>query len=82
MYTVHHISVVQDKPVGLGQKRLSSAGHDGPKAKKAKPEGPAEDYTKKAVKAVQKEEQTAKQKALAVSAKGTKSISSFFGKKT
>jgi len=52
-----------------------------PKAKKAKLEGPSEDYSKSAVKAVVKEEQNAKQKALAISAKGTKSISNFFTKK-
>ena len=44
--------------------------------------GPAEDYSKKAVKAIAKEEETAKVKALKASAKGTKSIASFFAKKT
>ena len=44
--------------------------------------GPAEDYSKKAVKAVAKEEDSAKVKALKASAKGTKSIASFFAKKT
>ena len=42
---------------------------------------PTEDYSKSATKAVVKEELSAKQKALATSAKGTKSIMSFFGKK-
>ena len=44
--------------------------------------GPAEDYSKKAVKAIAKEEESAKVKALKASAKGTKSIASFFAKKT
>ena len=44
--------------------------------------GPAEDYSKKAVKALAKEEESAKVKALKASAKGTKSIASFFAKKT
>ena len=44
--------------------------------------GPAEDYSKKAVKALPKEEESAKVKALKASAKGTKSIASFFAKKT
>jgi len=66
-----------------GAKRMSVGGQkEGPKPKKVKQEGPSEDYSKAAVKAVVKEEQTAKQKALAASAKGTKSISSFFSKKT
>jgi len=66
-----------------GAKRMSVGGQkEGPKPKKVKQEGPSEDYSKAAVKAVVKEEQTAKQKALAASAKGTKSISSFFAKKT
>ena len=43
--------------------------------------GPSEDYSKSAKKAAVKEELNAKQKALANSAKGTKSIMSFFGKK-
>ena len=65
------------------QKRPSVGGAgEGPKPKKAKMEAPLEDYTKKAVKAVKSEEPSAKQKALAISAKGTKSISSFFAKKT
>ena len=42
--------------------------------------GPAEDYSKKAVKALPKEEESAKVKALKASAKGTKSIASFFKK--
>jgi len=75
------LGLVEEKPAG-GVKRQSLSGQgDGPKPKKAKPEGPTEDYSKKAVKTAVKEELSAKQKALAVSAKGTKSISSFFAKK-
>ena len=44
--------------------------------------GPTEDYSKKAVKAIVKEEDNAKMKALKASAKGTKSIASLFSKKT
>jgi len=74
---------VEEKKPSLGQfKRQSVGGQDGPKPKKAKHEGPAEDYTKKAVKALAKEEESAKVKALKASAKGTKSIASFFAKKT
>lgn len=75
------LGLVEEKPAA-GVKRQSLSGQgDGPKPKKAKSEGPTEDYSKKAVKAIVKEELSAKQKALAVSAKGTKSISSFFAKK-
>jgi len=64
-----------------GQKRLSSEGGDStPKAKRAKVEA-LEDYSKNDVKSAIKEEQSAKQKALAQAAKGTKSISSFFSRK-
>jgi len=74
---------VEEKKPSLGQfKRQSVGGQDGPKPKKAKHEGPAEDYSKKAVKAIAKEEESAKVKALKASAKGTKSIASFFAKKT
>jgi len=74
---------VEEKKPSLGQfKRQSVGGQDGPKPKKAKHEGPAEDYSKKAVKALAKEEESAKVKALKASAKGTKSIASFFAKKT
>jgi len=74
---------VEEKKPSLGQfKRQSVGGQDGPKQKKAKLEGPAEDYSKKAVKALPKEEESAKVKALKASAKGTKSIASFFAKKT
>jgi len=73
----------EEKKPSLGQfKRQSVGGQDGPKPKKAKHEGPAEDYSKKAVKAIAKEEESAKVKALKASAKGTKSIASFFAKKT
>jgi len=74
---------VEEKKPSLGQfKRQSVGGQDGPKPKKAKHEGPAEDYSKKAVKAIAKEEESAKVKALKASAKGTRSIASFFAKKT
>jgi len=74
---------VEEKKPSLGQfKRQSVGGQDGPKPKKAKHEGPAEDYSKKAVKVTAKEEESAKVKALKASAKGTKSIASFFAKKT
>merc|ERR1719348_2932354 len=74
---------VEEKKPSLGQyKRQSVGGQDGPKPKKAKHEGPAEDYSKKAVKAIAKDEESAKVKALKASAKGTKSIASFFTKKT
>jgi len=74
---------VEEKKPSLGQfKRQSVGGQEGPKPKRAKHEGPAEDYSKKAVKAVAKEEESAKVKALKASAKGTKSIASFFAKKT
>jgi len=50
--------------------------------KKAKLEGPTEDYSKSYKKPEVKEESKgAKEKALAKSAKGTKNIMSFFGKK-
>ena len=70
--------------VKQGSKRLSSVDVDEEEnkpRKKAKVEGPIEDYSKTTKKAVVKEEVSAKQKALAQSAKGTKSIMSFFGKK-
>jgi len=70
------------KPGAGGQKRLSEVAGSGdtPRAKKAKVE-PLEDYTKGEAKAAVKDEQSAKQKALAQSAKGSKSITSFFTKK-
>merc|ERR1712059_116807 len=75
------LDLPEEKPKTMGgTKRVSDAG-DFSKSKKAKLEGPLEDYTKMAVKAIVKEEQNAKQKALATSAKGTKSITSFFKKK-
>ena len=43
--------------------------------------GPTEDYSKSVKKAAAKEEMTAKEKALATSAKGTKNIMNFFKKK-
>jgi len=68
--------------VSKGNKRMSLDQGDTPsKKKKMKMEAPTEDYSKSATKAVVKEELSAKQKALATSAKGTKSIMSFFGKK-
>jgi len=75
---------IEEKKTSIGQfKRQSVGGQgDGPKPKKAKQEGPTEDYSKKAVKAIVKEEDNAKMKALKASAKGTKSIASFFSKKT
>jgi len=74
---------IEEKKASVGQfKRQSVGGQgDGPKPKKAKQEGPTEDYSKKAVKALVKEEDNAKMKALKASAKGTKSIASFFSKK-
>merc|ERR1719167_48190 len=66
---------IEEKKASIGQfKRQSVGGQDGPKPKKAKHEGPAEDYSKKAVKAIAKDEESAKVKALKASAKGTKSI--------
>ena len=65
-------------------KRLSSVDVDEEEnkpRKKAKVEGPIEDYSKQAKKVVIKDEPSAKEKALAQSAKGTKNIMSFFGKK-
>ena len=66
-------------------KRLSSVDVDEEEnkpRKKAKVEGgPIEDYSKGAKKIVVKDEPSAKEKALAQSAKGSKSIMSFFGKK-
>jgi len=65
-------------------KRLSSLDveeEENKPRKKAKVEGPIEDYSKEAKKVVVKDEPSAKEKALAQSAKGTKSIMSFFGKK-
>jgi len=75
---------IEEKKASIGQfKRQSVGGQgDGPKPKKAKQEGPTEDYSKKAVKAIVKDEDNAKMKALKASAKGTKSIASFFSKKT
>ena len=70
--------------VKTGSKRLSSAPTDEEEnkpSKRVKLEGPTEDYSQGAKKHVVKEENSAKQKALAQSAKGTKSIMSFFGKK-
>jgi len=65
-----------------GNKRMSiDQGSDTPNKKKMKIEGPTEDYSKGAKKAEVKEELSSKQKALATSAKGTKSIMSFFSKK-
>lgn len=65
---------------GKGNKRMSIDQGETP-SKKMKNEGPAEDYSKSAKKVVVKDELSSKQKALANSAKGTKSIMSFFGKK-
>jgi len=75
---------IEEKKASIGQfKRQSVSGQgDGPKPKRAKQEGPTEDYSKKAVKAIVKDEDNAKMKALKASAKGTKSIASFFSKKT
>ena len=71
--------------VKTGNKRLSSVDVDDeenkPRKKVKTESGPIEDYSKNAKKAAVKEEVSAKQKALAQSAKGTKSIMSFFGKK-
>ena len=68
-----------------GNKRLSSLEveeDENKPRKKAKLEGPTEDYSKSYKKAEVKEEvKGAKDKALAKSAKGTKNIMSFFGKK-
>ena len=70
--------------VKAGSKRLSSAPteeEENKPSKRVKLEGPSEDYSQGAKKSAAKEETSAKQKALAQSAKGTKSIMSFFGKK-
>eukprot|EP00088_Acartia_fossae_P001979 TRINITY_DN1077_c0_g1_i5.p1 TRINITY_DN1077_c0_g1~~TRINITY_DN1077_c0_g1_i5.p1 ORF type:complete len:299 (+),score=71.69 TRINITY_DN1077_c0_g1_i5:52-948(+) len=69
-----------DKPLA---KRLSEgAPGKQPPTKKAKHEGPTEDYSKDVKKEKNKEsELNAKQKALAKSAEGTKNIMSFFKKK-
>ena len=72
--------------VKSGTKRLSSVPaeeEENKPSKRVKMEGggPTEDYSQGAKKNVVKEEVSAKQKALAQSAKGTKSIMSFFGKK-
>jgi len=69
-----------------GTKRLSNVDleeeENKPSRKKAKTEeGPLEDYSKGTKKTVVKEEASAKEKALAQSAKGSKSITSFFKKK-
>jgi len=64
-----------------GSKRMSLDQENTPKNKKMKIEAPTEDYSKSAKKVEAKEELNAKQKALATSAKGTKSIMSFFAKK-
>ena len=68
-----------------GSKRLSSAAfeeEENKPGKKTKLEGPTEDYSKSYKKAEIKEEaKGAKDKALAKSAKGSKNIMSFFGKK-
>jgi len=61
-------------------KRMSIDQGDAP-SKKIKHEGPTEDYSKSVKKAAAKEEMTAKEKALATSAKGTKNIMNFFKKK-
>ena len=65
-------------------KRLSSVDveeDENKPRKKAKIEGPTEDYSTSYKKPEIKEEVSAKEKALAKSAKGTKNIMSFFGKK-
>jgi len=70
--------------VEKGNKRMSlDQGSDTPNKKKMKMggAGPTEDYSKSAKKVEVKEELSAKAKALATSAKGTKSIMSFFTKK-
>ena len=67
-----------------GTKRLSSLDteeEENKPRKKVKSEGPIEDYSKSYKKPVVKDETSTKDKALAQSAKGTKSIMSFFGKK-
>ena len=67
-----------------GTKRLSSLDteeEENKPRKKVKSEGPIEDYSKSYKKPVVKDETSSKDKALAQSAKGTKSIMSFFGKK-
>ena len=67
-----------------GTKRLSSLDteeEENKPRKKVKSEGPLEDYSKSYKKPVVKDETSSKDKALAQSAKGTKSIMSFFGKK-
>jgi len=71
--------------VKSGSKRLNSVPaeeEENKPSKRVKLEGgPTEDYSQGAKKNVVKEEVSAKQKALAQSAKGTKSIMSFSGKK-
>jgi len=72
--------------VKSGTKRLSSVPaeeEENKPSKRVKVEGggPTEDYSQGVKKNVVKEEVSAKRKALAQSAKGTKSIMSFFGKK-
>ena len=70
--------------VKAANKRLSSVDveeDENKPRKKAKIEGPTEDYSTSYKKPEIKEEVSAKEKALAKSAKGTKNIMSFFGKK-
>jgi len=75
---------IKTEPAGKGNNKrmsLDQGENQTPNKKKKKLEGPTEDYSKSAKKVVVKEELNSKQKALANSAKGTKSIMSFFGKK-
>ena len=81
---LQHILNIPKLETKVNNKRLSSVDIEddtNKPRKKAKVEEPLEDYSKPAKKAAVKEETNAKQKALAQSAKGTKSIMSFFGKK-
>jgi len=71
---------IKPEAASKGNKRMSIDQGETP-SKKMKIEGPSEDYSKSAKKVVVKDELSTKQKALANSAKGTKSIMSFFGKK-
>jgi len=67
---------------GNNKRTSSDPGENTPNKKiKMKVEGPTDDYSKSAKKAVVKDELSTKEKALASSAKGTKSIMSFFNKK-
>jgi len=75
---------IKTEPAGKGNNKrmsLDQGENQTPNKKKIKIEGPSEDYSKSAKKAAVKEELNSKQRALANSAKGTKSIMSFFGKK-